>query len=210
MIPLFVDCSGKRIVIFGGGEVASRKAAYFSREADVLVASRSFSPKISILPVKKSLIDVKKASDDEILKIITHAFLVIGALPDPALNNRIGEISKKQQILFNNAEGVPGDVIIPSVTGGNNFQLAISTKGSSPAVSRFIREQLEMHYPALDEMVVLQREMRMQLKQYVSSPAKRNAILREILHDPTVWEALQEHPEEVRQQLKGRYLHDRT
>lgn len=208
MIPLFVDCSGKRIVIFGGGEVASRKAAYFSREADVLVVSRSFSPKISILPVKKVLVDVQKASDDEILKIITHAFLVIGALPDPALNNRIGEISKKQQILFNNAEGVPGDVIIPSVTGGNNFQLAISTKGSSPAVSRFIREQLELHYPALDEMVILQREMRMQLKQYVSSPAKRNAILREILHDRTVWDALRENPEEVREQLRGRYLHD--
>lgn len=208
MIPLFVDCSGKRIVIFGGGEVASRKAAYFSREADVLVASRSFSPKISVLPVRQALIDVKKASDDEILKIITHAFLVIGALPDPALNNRIGQISKKQQILFNNAEGEPGDVTIPSVTGGNNFQLAISTKGSSPAVSRFIREQLELHYPALDDMVALQREMRMQLKQYVSSPAKRNAILREILHDRTVWEALQEHPEEVREQLKGRYLHE--
>ncbi len=208
MIPLFVDCSGKRVVIFGGGGVASRKAAYFSREADVLVVSRSFSPKISSLPVKKALIDVQKASDDEILKIITHAFLVIGALPDPALNNRIGEISKKQQILFNNAEGVPGDVIIPSVTGGSNFQLAISTKGSSPAVSRFIREQLELHYPALDEMVILQREMRMQLKQYVSSPSKRNAILREILHDRAVWEALQENPEEVREQLRGRYLHD--
>ncbi len=142
MIPLFVDCSGKRIVIFGGGEVASRKAAYFSREADVLVVSRSFSPKITVLPVRQALTDVKKASDEEILKIITNAFLVIGTLPDPALNNRIGEISKKRQILFNNAEGVPGDVIIPSVTGGNNFQLAISTKGSSPAVSRFIREQI--------------------------------------------------------------------
>ena len=86
--------------------------------------------------------------------------------------------------------------------------MKISTKGSSPAVSRFIREQLELHYPALDEMVILQREMRMQLKQYVSSPAKRNTILREILHDRAVWEALQENPEEVREQLRGRYLHD--
>ncbi len=207
MIPLFVDCSGKHIVIFGGGEVASRKAAFFSREADVLVVSRSFSPKISILPVRQTPTDVKSASDDEIMKLISHAFLVIGALPDPALNNRIGEICKKQQILFNNAEGVPGDVIIPSVTGGNNFQLAISTKGSSPAVSRFIREQLELHYPALDEMVALQREMRMQLKQYVSSPARRNAILREILHDRTIWETLQKNPEEARKELEVRYLH---
>ena len=203
MIPLFVDCSGRRIVIFGGGEVASRKAAYFSREADVLVASRSFSPKISILPVRQALIDIKKASDDEILTLITHAFLVIGTLPDPALNNRIGDICRKQQILFNNAEGEPGDVIIPSVTGGDNFHWLSVPKGSSPA-------SFPVHQGAAWSCCILlsmrwwlcSEKCACSLKQYVSSPAKRNAILREILHDRTVWEALRKHPEEVRQQLK--------
>jgi precorrin-2 dehydrogenase len=208
MIPLFVDCSGKRIIIFGGGEVASRKAAYFSREAEVLVISRSFSKKISLLPVRQKVLDVKTASDEEILKLITGSFLVIGTLPDPALNNRIGEICKNQQILFNNAKGNMGDVIIPSVTGGNNFLLAISTKGSSPAVSRFIREQVEIHYPALDEMVALQRDLREQLKKYEPSPARRNAVLREVLYDHTVWERLQQDPEQARRELMMRYLHD--
>jgi precorrin-2 dehydrogenase/sirohydrochlorin ferrochelatase len=208
MIPLFVDCSGKRIVIFGGGEVASRKAAYFFREADVLVVSRSFSPKITALPVERKVLDVSTATDEEIVRVISQAFLVIGTLPDAALNNRIGEISKNHHILFNNAEGKTGDVIIPSVTGGINFLLAVSTRGSSPAVSRFIREQIEMHYPALDEMVALQRDLREQLKPYVPSPARRNAILREILNDRTIWESLQKDPEQVRRQLKTRYLHD--
>jgi precorrin-2 dehydrogenase/sirohydrochlorin ferrochelatase len=208
MIPLFVDCSGRRIVIFGGGEVASRKAAYFFREADILVVSRSFSPKISALPVEQKVLDVSTAPDEEILGLIDRAFLVVGTLPDPLLNNRIGEICKNHRILFNNAEGKPGDVIIPSVTGGNNFLLAVSTKGSSPAVSRFIREQVEMLYPALDEMVALQHDLREQLKKYVSSPARRNAILREVLNDGAIWEDLQKDPEQVRQQLKMRYLHD--
>ena len=208
MIPLFVDCSGKHIVIFGGGEVASRKAAYFSREAEVLVISRSFSKKISLLPVRQKVLDVRTATDEEILRLIAGSFLVIGTLPNPALNNRIGEISKNQQILFNNAEGNAGDVIIPSVTGGSNFLLAISTKGSSPAVSRFIREQVEMHYPALDEMVALQRDLREQLKKCEPSPARRNAILREVLNDRAVWERLQKDPEQVRQELMARYFHD--
>jgi precorrin-2 dehydrogenase/sirohydrochlorin ferrochelatase len=208
MIPLFVDCSGKRIVIFGGGEVASRKAAYFFREADVLVVSRSFTPKIAALPVEQKVLDVSTATDEEIAGLINQAFLVIATLPDPALNNRIGMISKNQHVLFNNAEGKTGDVIIPSVTGGNNFLLAISTKGSSPAVSRFIREQIEMHYPALDEMVALQRDLREQLKTYEPSLARRNTILREVLHDPSIWETLQKDPEQVGRQLKARYLHD--
>ena len=75
MIPLFVDCSGKRIVIFGGGEVASRKAAYFSREADVLVVSRSFSPTIAALPVERRVLDVSAASDEDIAGITRKPFL---------------------------------------------------------------------------------------------------------------------------------------
>lgn len=207
MIPLFVDCSGKRIVIFGGGEVASRKAAYFSREADVLVVSRSFSPKMSALPVERRVLDVSAASDEDIAGITRQAFLVIGTLPDPSSNNRIGEICKGQKILFNNAEGQAGDVIIPSVTGGDNYVLAISTKGSSPALSRFIREQIEMHYPALDEMVALQQELREQLKRSEPSQSRRNAILREVLHDRVVWEILEKDPEKAWVELKRRYLH---
>ncbi len=51
MIPLFVDCSRRRIVIFGGGEVAARKAARFTGKAEVTVISRSFKQKILDLPV---------------------------------------------------------------------------------------------------------------------------------------------------------------
>jgi precorrin-2 dehydrogenase/sirohydrochlorin ferrochelatase len=207
MIPLFVDCSGKRIVIFGGGEVASRKAAYFSREADILVVSRSFSPKLAALPVERRVLDVRSISDEDIAGITTQAFLVIGTLPDPSLNNRIGKICKEHRILFNNAEGQAGDVIIPSVTGGDNYILAISTMGSSPALSRFIREQIEMHYPALDQMVALQHELREHLKRIEPSRSRRNAILREVLHDKTLWEIVEKDPDKARTELKRRYLH---
>ena len=208
MIPLFVDCTDKRIVIFGGGEVASRKAAYFSREADVLVISRSFSKKLTALPVQREVLDVSEVPDTEIARIIRKAFLVIGTLPDPSLNNRIGNICQDLKILFNNADGKAGDVIIPSVTRGNNYVLAISTKGSSPAISRFIREQIEMHYPELDDMISLQQDMRELLKHKEPSQARRNAILREILHDQAVWEMVKKDPDEARSQLRRRYLHE--
>src|SRR4030042_4896262 len=183
MIPLFVDCSGKRSVIFGGGEVASRKAAYFSGEAEVLVISRSFSHKMSLLPVERRMLDAGRSSDDMLIGLIDRAFLVIGALSDPRQNNRINDLCKAQGILFNNADGETGDVIIPAMSGGKNYMLAISTQGESPAVSRFIREHLETHFPALDEMIALQRDIRAQLKQTEPSPSRRNAILWEVLNN---------------------------
>ncbi len=191
MIPLFVDCSGKRIVIFGGGEVASRKAAYFSGEADVLVVSRSFSHKMSILPVERQMLDAGRISDEVLTGIIEWAFLVIGALSDPVQNNRIKNLCVAREILFNNADGEAGDVIIPSVTGGENYLLAISTKGNSPAVSRFIREHLETQFPALDDMIALQRDLRAQLKHTEPSPSRRNAILWEVLNDREIWKTPQ-------------------
>ena len=208
MIPLFVDCSGKRIVIFGGGEVASRKAAYFSGEADVLVVSRSFSHKMSILPVERQMLDAGRVSDEVLNGIIDRAFLVIGALSDPVQNNRIKNLCIVREILFNNADGEAGNVIIPSVTGGENFTLAISTKGNSPAVSRFIREHLETHFPALDDMVALQRDLRAQLKHTEPSQSRRNAILWEVLNDHELWKTLKNDPAGARQQVKERYLHE--
>jgi len=208
MIPLFVDCSGKHIVIFGGGVVASRKALYFSGEADVLVVSRSFSPKITTLPVKRRVLELSTAPDDLIEGIIDGAFLVIGTFPDPTLNNRIGKLCTAKGILFNNADGDAGDVIIPSVTGGKNYTLAISTKGSSPAVSRFLREHLEKRYPALDEMVALQHELREQLKHNEPSRSRRTEILWEVLSDRVLWENLKKDPTLARDEVKKRYLHE--
>ena len=208
MIPLFVDCSGKRIVIFGGGEVASRKAAYFSGEADVLVVSRSFSHKMSILPVERQMLDAGRVSDEVLNGIIDRAFLVIGALSDPVQNNRIKNLCIVREILFNNADGEAGNVIIPSVTGGENFTLAISTKGNSPAVSRFIREHLETHFPALDDMVALQRDLRAQLKHTEPSQSRRNVILWEVLNDREIWKNLKTDPARACQQVKEKYLHE--
>ena len=106
MIPLFVDCSGRRVVIFGGGAVAARKAAYFADEARVLVVSRSFVQKIETLPVdEKECGYCRLHPMTKLPSLIGNAFLVIGALSDPAQNNRIGKLCKKNGILFNNADG---------------------------------------------------------------------------------------------------------
>jgi precorrin-2 dehydrogenase / sirohydrochlorin ferrochelatase len=206
MIPLFVDCSRRRIVIFGGGDVAARKAAYFAGVADVTVVSRSFQQKILDLPVFHKESDVSSESDDALEAMLEWAFLVIGALSDTAQNNRIGRLCRKRGILFNNADGEPGDVILPSVTGGINYTLAISTHGSSPAISRFIREHLEAEFPALDQMIALQQRLRTELKRAEPDQAKRDRLIWQVLEDPSVWTALSADPEGAWMLVEKRYL----
>jgi precorrin-2 dehydrogenase/sirohydrochlorin ferrochelatase len=207
MIPLFIDCSGRRIVIFGGGAVAARKAAYFSKEARVLVISRSFVQKIDSLSVERKKTDVNGESDASISALIGDAFLVIGALSDPAQNNRLGRLCHKKGILFNNADGDAGDVILPAISSGEHFTLAISTGGSSPAISRFIREHLEQDLPGLDAMIVLQHRLREELKHWEPDQEKRNTILRRVLDDASVWKALGKDPDSAWDIMSSRYLH---
>ena len=207
MIPLFIDCSGRRVVIFGGGAVAARKAAYFVQEARVLVVSRSFVQKLETLQVEKECVDIKDASDATLAALIKGAFLVIGALSDPAQNNRIGRLCRKKGILFNNAAGQAGDVVLPAISRGEHYTLAISTGGSSPAISRYIREHLERELPELDIMIVLQNRLREELKRMEPDQAKRNTILHKVLADPLVWKLLKTDPEKAWETVSKRYLH---
>lgn len=208
MIPLFIDCTGRRIVIFGGGAVAARKAMYFAQEASVLVVSRSFVQKMETLQVEKTLMEIGDASDATITRLIRNAFLVIAALSDPDQNNRIGRLCRKRGILFNNADGETGDVVLPAITRGKQYTLAISTGGSSPAISRYIREHIEQELPELDAMILIQHRLRQELKRTEPDQARRTAILHRALDDKSVWNLLKTDPDKAWEKVTARYLHD--
>jgi len=190
MIPLLVDFSKKTVVIFGGGEVGARKAAYFAPEAKVRVYSRSFSPAFSGLDVDQEHVDLHGAGDERLRSLLEGAFLAVAATPDRELNNRIGELCQERGILFNNADGISGDLLIPSVVKGERFLLAVSTAGSSPAISRFLREFLEKSLPDLDRMIALQERLRAYLKECQPDTEARKDVLWKVLMDREVWRAL--------------------
>ena len=206
MIPLMVDLSGRRVLIFGGGMVGARKARFFSPEADVTVISRSFSDECDVLPVRKRELDLSRMADIGIARLVEGSFIVIAATSDEALNDRIGKICREKGILFNNAAGETGDLLIPSVIKGEHYLLAISTAGESPAISRFLREYIQASLPQIDRMVVVQGRLRDALQDKVPDTDTRRMILWEVLNDPTVWEALGKGEEEGWRMVKERYL----
>ena len=202
-----LDLTGRRVLIFGGGDVGARKAAYFEHEAVVTVISRSFSPRLDGLAVRRHETDLASLPDDAIGELLDGAFLAIAATPDPALNNRIGRLCASAGVLFNNAAGKPGDVIIPSVVRGRNYLIAISTGGKSPAVSRYLRMRLESEYADLDRMIDLQEEMRSILRETEPVQAERTRTLWKILLDDEIRELLALDYGRARELAIARYLH---
>jgi len=207
MIPLMLDLTGRRVLIFGGGDVGARKAAYFEHEAEVTVISRSFSPDLDGLAIRRQEADLSTLPDEALRGLLQGAFLAVAATPDTGLNDRIGKVCAGAGVLFNNAAGEPGDVIIPSVVRGSRYLVAISTRGKSPAVSRYLRMRLETEYADLDRMIDLQDEMRSMLREVEPVQAERSRILWSILRDEEVWGTLASDYERARAIAIERHLH---
>jgi precorrin-2 dehydrogenase / sirohydrochlorin ferrochelatase len=205
MIPLIHDLRGKNVTIFGGGRVAFRKASFFHPEAVVTVIGRSIDEDIIKLGVTSIAAEVT-ADSKKITEYIADSSVVVAATSDRELNNAIGEVCREKGIQFNNADGEPGDIMIPSVVRGKNFMIAISTEGRSPAVPRYIRHVLERECRGIDDMIELQSELRELLKTRISDQDERNRILREIVEDEEVRNHLETDKRAAVEYITRKYL----
>ncbi|MBN1167057.1 MAG: bifunctional precorrin-2 dehydrogenase/sirohydrochlorin ferrochelatase [Methanospirillaceae archaeon] len=212
MIPLMIDCTNRQIVIFGGGQVGARKASYFIPMADVTVYSRTFCDSFDTLAVQKEYVTVTDLTREDLIGIITGAFLVITATSDPDLNSDITALCRSLEVLVNNADKEEGDVFLPSRIHGDDYCIAISTCGSSPAVSRFVRYHLEDYIrtslPYLDPMIHLQKRLRTRLKETITDQVKRKQIIWQVLCDTEVQEMLCVDEGAAWHMVSGRYLHE--
>jgi precorrin-2 dehydrogenase/sirohydrochlorin ferrochelatase len=136
VLPLLLDARGKRVVVFGGGEVGLRKARFFAGEADVTVVSRAYVPGFESLENKVTKVTSEIGEEQE--GLIGGADFVIIATGDRELNDRLEAIALAAGKYCNRADGV-SSFLIPSVVQRRNFLVAVSTLGRSPAMSRFIK-----------------------------------------------------------------------
>jgi siroheme synthase-like protein len=188
MLPLIVDLTGKKVVVFGGGEVGLRKARYFADEAEVAVVSREFTDGFQAERVRLVRSEAVEALEDW----VDWADCVIAATDDSAVNERICAAARSRGKQYNCADG-KGSFLIPSVIDRGNFIVAISTLGRSPAVSRRLKEELERMIPEeWASMVRLQEELREDAKRLLPDQPSREAFLRSVLEDGEVFEALKD------------------
>ncbi len=195
-LPLVLDLSGRKIVIFGGGSVGERKAELFCGCADTIVVSLDFSERLKELEASGQIclsrLDLAAAEDSKLREIISGAFLVIPATSSSDLNRKIADIAGESDILVNQVDTL-GNVVIPSVIKRGDLVIGISTLGHSPAVSKYTRKQIEsVITPAYSDMIRLQDELRSYLKQHVAEQNQRKAILWKILESEAVWNGFSE------------------
>ena len=186
MIPLMLDLSAKRILIFGAGAVGVRKARHFSG-CRMTVVSRSLSPDVFSLPqLSIKQMDVADLEDDNLVKLIEKHDFVIAALSDAGQNDRIIRLAKSAGKWYNCATSDDANFLIPSTVSVDEYTIAVPTAARAPAVPRFVREDLEDRCEGLDNMVRLLASLREQLQTTVPDQEKRAEILRAVLRDENI------------------------
>ncbi|HSW63061.1 MAG TPA: bifunctional precorrin-2 dehydrogenase/sirohydrochlorin ferrochelatase [Dissulfurispiraceae bacterium] len=175
--PAFLDLSGKKCVVVGGGTVAERKVrSLCAAGAFVTVVSPQLSRDLELLHANGTIqyIAQKYRRGD-----LRGAFLVIAATSDIAVNERV---AKDAAGLINVADQPEsGNIIVPSSVKRGQLVIAVSTLGASPALSRTIRKELETLYPAaVAAYLAFIGSLRKKAMSSIQSPWKRAQFFREI------------------------------
>jgi precorrin-2 dehydrogenase/sirohydrochlorin ferrochelatase len=202
MIPLFHDFTGETVLVFGGGPVGARKARRFAREARTVVVSPEFVDRdfgdaelVRAAPTPDEVDDWVERFDP---------VLVVAATDSDAVNEAVETAARAHGALVNRADHSGGrdadSVVVPATVDDDPVTVAISTGGSSPALSKHLRERIEAELAGAGEMAELTAELRTELKRRDVSPTERRDVVRAIVGSSHVWKALRTGDTNARQE----------
>jgi siroheme synthase-like protein len=140
-LPLFIDMRDKRVLVVGGGTIATRKVANLLRHGiAVRVIAPDASEKIMLWADQGKLVFEKRALD---VNDAHECFLVYAATDDSGVNDAVIEAAHMQGALVCAVDRKGGEVITPSEVVRDEVQIAISTGGTSPARAKELRQRIE-------------------------------------------------------------------
>ena len=178
LYPMFVDLSGRRCAVIGGGSVAERKVGgLLACGARVKVVSPKLTGTLRKWAEGEKIEHVPRGYREGDIK---GFFLVVAASSDGDVNGRVWEEAS--------AMGIPANVadrpdrcsfFIPSVVRRGLLTLAVSTGGASPALARRLRMDLEKRVgPEYVDLLNVLERLRAEVLAKVKDPAARRRILR--------------------------------
>jgi precorrin-2 dehydrogenase / sirohydrochlorin ferrochelatase len=143
--PINLAIRDRPVVIVGGGAVAARKCAQlFDAGARITVIAPKLDVRLEAMRENGKLRHLERefARGD-----LAGAFLAFAATGNQAVNRAVAEEGKERGILTTVADAPElCDFTLPALVRRGDLQIAVSTGGSSPALARRIREELELRY----------------------------------------------------------------
>ena len=144
--PIFLDLSGRRVVLAGGGDAALAKLRLILKsEAKITVFAEDPTPEIIAWDADGKLRLVRRAfaPGDAMCAALAYA-----ATEDDAEDARIATLARADGALVNIVDNLDGSQFItPAIVDRDPVTVAIGTEGAAPVLARKIKADLEAALP---------------------------------------------------------------
>ncbi len=190
MVPLVHDFSDGTVLVFGGGPVGARRAHLFAREARVVVVSPAFAD----AAFGDAALVRAAPGPGEVGGWLDRAdpVLTVAATDDTQINAAVEREAHERDMLVNRADEAgareAGSVVVPATVRDGPVTVAVTTGGTSPTLSRHLRERIE---PTVENAGAMARLTGTLREEFLDRPPEeRRAALRAVVGSDDVWKAL--------------------
>lgn len=191
-LPVFLDIRNRNCVVVGGGEIATRKVALLLRAgARVTLIAPHLGEELEKQAKKEFQ---GEAGERRIVHRcesfrsahLADAALAIAATDDPEVNRTVSEAAKLRNIPVNVVDN-PAlcSFIMPAIIDRSPIQVAISSGGKSPVLTRLLRARLEAMIPfTYGRLAALAGSFRQRVRQSLPDSVKRRWFWEKMLQGP--------------------------
>jgi precorrin-2 dehydrogenase/sirohydrochlorin ferrochelatase len=180
LFPMFMKLEGRSCLVVGAGTVGEPKVdSLVTAGASVRVVALHATAAVAEWAQAGAITWEARAFNSADLD---GAFLVIAATNSSDVNAAIFHQARQRNILCNVVDDPEHcDFYYPAVVRRGDLQLAISTKGQSPALAQRIRRELEMQFgPEYGAWLEALGRARQQLFASKIDPEQRRRLLHEL------------------------------
>jgi precorrin-2 dehydrogenase / sirohydrochlorin ferrochelatase len=179
--PINLDLRNKRCLVVGGGDVAERKvSSLLACGARVKIVTPEATQGLLALAEEGKLeLAIRPFAPDDLREV----FLVIASTDAAGVNSEISRLAQNAGTLVNVVDD-PAlcNFIVPATVTRGDLQISVSTGGSSPALAKRIRKDLEARYGVeYGVFAQLLGEIRDTVKAKYTKQSEREAVFNRLI-----------------------------
>jgi precorrin-2 dehydrogenase/sirohydrochlorin ferrochelatase len=191
-----LNLRGRNILVVGAGMEGTKRIKSLSKhDCKIIIISETVNGSLYEIEGKNNPIIIirRKIENPDILDDFNDIFVVFASTNDPFLNKKIIERAKEKGILSYSIDNASSsDFFFTSIINIDEIiQVAISTSGKSPLMSKIIRDRIENAIKNIigkkdTDNIKIQEFAREHVRNYIENQHERRKFLYSIVDDQEI------------------------
>lgn len=183
-LPLLQRSNNVKFIIFGGGQVAQRKVQTLIKfTAEITVISPQLNAPL------RALIDQHKLQYIDSIALRQHVLAehrIVATTDNAEVNQHIAAWAKALGCEVSIADdSANSDFIFPAIIDRDPVTIAISSSSQSPALTRYLRNQLDAALPArIPQLADFVASLRKTIRKTIPDTQRRQQVWRALMSSP--------------------------